>query len=232
MLQFKDIKLLAAFGLTVEFPKKLYLNIKVDDPRVVWDQSLCRSVFRAFAAQLKYKLGSMLSMCKGFPHCTALLVGDDGDQRARGLEYLQDAYETVATAKVRGSAALLDLVAKTGSDSPLMAWTGKVLTGVSFMNVPDLLDGVLREFWEANHLDKFEEDKLKFVRERETRSSNHKQVSLQEIWHAPTHHSLLKDYGRQEVERSSAASVPTAFDFAGLFKVASRVLETDEDIRM
>ena len=63
--------------------------------------------------------------------------------------------------RAAGTAVSLKLASGQGIDSPLMKWVGKALASMGFLNMPDVLTETLTEFWEANHLDKFEEDKLK-----------------------------------------------------------------------
>ena len=78
-------------------------------------------------------------------------------------------------------------------------------------------------------VDKFEEDRLKIIRERETRTINHKACGAYEKWQAPSHHHLLKDYNRAEIEQRSAAQVPHGFDFPSLFKYSRRANVRAED---
>ena len=227
--QLRNCGALASWGLTVEFPKSKFGGLTVDDSRVIWDQALINNAWRAFAGQLKSKLGSMLSLVYGMPHATAPLVGGSAADRQETLDYLKDAYTAVAVARERGSAVSLELVRCPGTDSPLMEWTGRVLESVDFASVPRLLADTLDELWSSINLDKYEEDKLKFIRERETRSSNHKQVSCCEAWHAPTHHKLMQDYKREEVQRISSAPLPPQFDLGSVFKIGDLKSRNDAE---
>ena len=95
-----DVRSAERIGLTVQFPKAEFSNINTDDERVAWDEALAANWFRAVAGQLKYKLGSMLNLPLGFPHCTAPLVGTSAEGRANALAYLQDAFRAMAAARL------------------------------------------------------------------------------------------------------------------------------------
>ena len=78
-------------------------------------------------------------------------------------------FEVSSMIRAAGTAVSLKLASGQGIDSPLMKWVGKALASMGFLNMPDVLTETLTEFWEANHLDKFEEDKLKLFSLRASR---------------------------------------------------------------
>ena len=224
-----DLTKLERCGLRVGLSASAIKGVWLGHPQVAYEDCRAKTMYQNLVCHMKHRCGNMIWHTYGVGDLVGLVHEDDAKVEA-SLNLFKAIARTVEKAEVLHTPLIKELLEAQFFTANLGKWALNMLKLTDCEAVPPVLAKVLHQIWEGLLNSKLAEDLNRQIREREQISTPSKQLARLEAWQCGTHHKVIDQYHRREINEIAALQVPTSFNFDRLFEHKCVDEEEDEAI--